>query len=118
MINVVTKEVPSNMSKSSSHGDSFLGLLIGVEAEVEVTLVFLNLEASKHINDNYSVTAPLVNHSCPGLFSVKQQSHQEQNISCLNSKQSVSCINVVSPVLSATIPRATAKERFKTPFKI
>ena len=82
----------------------------GVEAEVEVTLVFLNLEASKHINDNYSVTTPLVNHSCPGLFSVKQQSHQEQNISCLNSKQSVSCINVVSPVLSATIPGQPQKK--------
>ena len=41
---------------------------------------------------------------------MKQQSHQEQNISCLNSKQSVSCINVVSPVLSATIPGQPQKK--------
>ena len=41
---------------------------------------------------------------------MKKQSHQEQNISCLNSKQSVSCINVVSPVLSATIPGQPQKK--------
>ena len=40
MINMATKEVPSNMSKSNSHGDSFLGLPIGVEAEVEATSFF------------------------------------------------------------------------------
>ena len=110
MISVAIREVPNNLNTSNSHGDSLLGLQIGVEAEVEVTLVFLSLEASKHINDNYSVPPPLVSHSCPGLALVKKQSHQEQNISCLNSKQSVSCINVVSPVLSATIPGQPQKK--------
>ena len=67
MINVTTREVPNNLSKNSSHGDSFLGLGIGVEAGVEVTLIFPSQEASKHINDNYSVVPTRLNHSFQGL---------------------------------------------------
>ena len=84
MISVATKEVPNNLSKSNSQ--------------------------QQHINDNYSVPPTRLSRSFQGLDLVMRQSHQEQNISCLNSNQNVSCINVVSPVLSATIPGQPQKK--------
>ena len=110
MISVSIREVPNNLSKSNSHGDSFLGLVIGVEARVEVTLVFPSLEASKHINDNYSVLPTCLSHSFPGLELVMRQSHQGQNITCLNSNQNMSCIDVVNPVHTVITPGQPQKK--------